>query len=247
MLQPFTVNRNNHHHNRISKPKRVPERERYFWVTFSIVLLTNLIPFQLARFLARGKHHYCLALQIDAEIPFLPWTVCVYFFVCFVFLFFLYRRVSRLPRQTADRYFCANLLGKIICFFFFVFFPTTMTQPEPNGANFWEMCMRILYWIDEPNNLFPSLHCFMIWLSWVGIRGNKQVSVSWRVSALFMAIVVCISTLTTRQHVLLDVLAGILLAELCWLLAGHEGIRHFYSSLIDMILSRQGRQTDETN
>ncbi len=101
--------------------------------------------------------------------------------------------------------------------------------------------MRILYWIDEPNNLFPSLHCFMIWLSWVGIRWNKQVSVSWRVSALFMAITVCISTLTTRQHVLLDVLAGILLAELSWLLAGHDGIRHFYSSLIDRILSRVTR------
>ena len=43
MLQPFTVNRNNHHHNRISTPKRIPERERYFWVTFSIVLLTNLM------------------------------------------------------------------------------------------------------------------------------------------------------------------------------------------------------------
>ena len=81
--------------------------------------------------MAQGKRHYCLALPIDAAVPFLPWTVFIYFFACLIFWFFLYRRVAALPRRTADRFFCANLLGKAISFFFFVFFPTTMTQPEP--------------------------------------------------------------------------------------------------------------------
>ena len=137
--------------------------------------------------MAQGKRHYCLALPIDAAVPFLPWTVFIYFFACLIFWFFLYRRVAALPRRTADRFFCANLLGKAISFFFFVFFPTTMTQPEPNGPGFWDACMRFLYWIDEPNNLFPSLHCFIAWLCWVGIRGNRQVSPLWRSSALLMA------------------------------------------------------------
>ena len=230
------MNRDTLQDNRTSKGRQLPDGERYFLFAFFLALLSNQIPFQLARLLARGLPHHDLSLPLDDAIPFLPWTVFIYFFACLIFWFFLYHRVAALPRQTADRFFCANLLGKVISFFFFVFFPTTMAQPEPNGPGLWEMGMRFVYWVDEPNNLFPSLHCFIGWLCWVGIRGNKQVSVFWRVSALLMAVAVCISTLTTKQHVVLDVPAGILLSELCWLLAGHEKIRRFYSSLMDRIL-----------
>ena len=61
------------------------KKERYFWFAFVLALLSNQIPFQLARLLARGKHHACLALPIDAAVPFLPWTVFIYFFACFIF------------------------------------------------------------------------------------------------------------------------------------------------------------------
>ena len=58
-----------------------------------------------------------------------------------------------------------------------------------------------------------------------------------------MAVAVCISTLTTRQHVMADVPAGILLSELCWQLAGCDKLRGMYSSLADRILSadKKGR------
>ena len=216
--------------------QRIPEKERYFWFAFALALLSNQIPFQLARPLARGKIHYDLSLSIDAAVPFLPWTVCIYAFAGLLFWFFLYRRVAALPRQTADRFFCANLLGKGIAFLFFVFLPTEMTRPELSDTGFWNTCMRLVYSVDEPNNLFPSLHCFIAWHCWVGLRGNKQVSPVWRVSALVMAVVVCISTLTTREHVMVDVAAGILLSELCWLLAGRDKLRGLYSSLAARVL-----------
>ena len=218
--------------------QKIPEKERFFWFAFTLALLGNQIPFQIARLLARGKVHYDLSLPIDAAVPFLPWTVVIYFFLCFLFWFFLYRRVAALPRQTADRFFCANLLGKAICFLFFVFFPTEMARPELDGSGLWVAFMRFVYCVDEPNNLFPSLHCFIAWLCWAGIRANKQVSPLWRVSALLMAVVVCVSTLTTRQHVMLDVAGGVGLSELCWWLSGCDKLRGLYSSLADRIVFR---------
>ena len=217
--------------------RRLFEKERYFWLAFALALLGNQIPFQLARLLARGLRHHDLSLPIDAAVPFLPWTVGLYFFGCFVFWFFLYRRVAALPRRTADRFFGANLLGKGICFLFFVFFPTAMTRPELDGSGFWVAFMRFVYRLDEPNNLFPSLHCFIAWLCWAGVRGNREVSPLWRVSALLMAAAVCLSTLTTRQHVMLDVAGGVALSELCWQLAGFERLRGVYSALMDRLLS----------
>ena len=224
--------------------RRNPEKERFFRIAFTITLASNQIPFQLARILTRGKYHHHLSLPFDAAVPFLPWTFIVYFCGCFIFWFFLYHRVAMLPRQKADRFFSANLLGKGICFLFFVLFPTEMARPELNGSGFWDMCMRFLYTVDEPNNLFPSLHCFIAWFCWAGIRGNREVSAWWRFSALLMAFAVCVSTLTTRQHVLADVAGGVTLSELSWLLAGSDRIRGCYSSLMDGILSGTGREQD---
>ena len=216
--------------------RRAVETERYFWISSSLALLSNQIAFQGSRLFTQNSHHYSLKLPVDAEIPFLPWMITIYV-GCFLFWLILYRLIARLPRQAADRFFCANLLGKGISFIIFVFFPTTMSRPEVNGTNAWDTFIRLLYRLDAPDNLFPSLHCMIAWLCWVGIRGNRQVPVLWRISAQSMAILVCLSTLTIRQHVLMDAAGGILLSELCYACTGSKTLLRTYSSLIDRILS----------
>ena len=213
--------------------KRI-ETERYFWLSFTLALLSNQIVFQGSRFFEKGRYHADLTLPADAVIPFLPWTITIYV-GCFLFWLILYRLIARLPRREADRFFCANLLGKGISFVIFVLFPTTMPRPEVNGMTAWDTFMRFLYWIDAPDNLFPSLHCMIAWLCWIGVRGNKQVPLPWRISALIMAVLVCLSTLTTRQHVVLDVFGGILLSEFCYSLSDLPALRKPYAYLIDCL------------
>ena len=215
--------------------KHTTEKECYFWASLCLTLVSNAIAFQGSRLFTQNSHHYTLSLPVDAAIPFLPWTISIYF-GCFLFWFVMYRLISQLPRERANRFFCANHLGKVICLVAFLIFPTTIRRPDVNGTTAWDTFMRFLYWIDAPDNLFPSLHCMIAWLCWVGIRGNRQVSILWRIVALVMAVAVCLSTLTTRQHVLLDVAGGILLSELCYWGTGSERLLHTYSAFIDKLL-----------
>lgn len=209
--------------------------ERYFWVSFFLTLLCNQIPFQGARLLVRNRVHYSLELPIDSLVPFLPWMIGVYL-GCFLFWFLHYRLVAHLPREKADRFFAANLLAKAIIFLFYILLPTKMTRPALSGTGFWDLCLRFMYWIDEPNNLFPSLHCMIAWLCWLGVRGNAKVPLLWRVTAFVMALAVCFSTLAIRQHVLLDVFGGILLSEICYALAALPALRGWYSALADRLV-----------
>ena len=101
----------------------------------------------------------------------------------------------------------------------------------------WDSFMRFLYWIDPGDNIFPSLHCMIAWLCWVSIRGNKQVPLLWRIMTLIMAILVCLSTLTTRQHVLLDVFGGILLSEFCYCLSDFPMLHKSYTRLVDWLIN----------
>ena len=178
-------------------------------------LLWNTLTYQGSALLTASWHHYDLALPLDRAIPLVPWTIVIYF-GCFVFwalhLMWLAWRNDAVTRW----FYTADFLSKLLCLVFFLLLPTVMHRPEVEGTGFWSDAIRFLYQIDKPYNLFPSIHCMVSWLCWISVRQEK----GWyRWFALAAAIAICISTLTTRQHVLLDVFGGIAAAELSWLAA----------------------------
>ncbi len=204
----------------------------YFLVSLFLMLLTNRLLFPLGHFLGGFFPHHDLSLPADALFPFLPWTILIYFGV-FGWWFLVFLLVAQHDRPSADRFFCANLLAKGICLLIYIFFPTSLTRPELNGSSVWVLLLRLLYRVDTPDNLFPSIHCLLGWLCWIGVRGKKAYSLPCRVISFLLGVAVCLSTLTVRQHLLADVAAGILLAELCWLLAALPALRGRYARLVE--------------
>lgn len=188
----------------------------------------------VSRWIAGGWHHYDITTPLDALIPFLPWTVSVYF-GCYIFWFVNYYLCAAQNRSERDRFFCADALAKAICFLIYLLLPTTNIRPETGDATVWDSLMTLLYQIDSADNLFPSIHCLVSWFCWIGVRKRRDISVLYRFFSLAMAIAVCLSTLTTRQHVLWDVIGGILLAEGCYFAAGYMKIRSVYSALLSRL------------
>ena len=73
-----------------------------------------------------------------------------------------------------------------------------------------------MYRQDAANNLFPSIHCLDSWLSFLMVYKAKTVSKKYKVFVGIFAIMICISTLTTKQHVLPDLISGILIAQITY-------------------------------
>lgn len=180
-------------------------------------LLWNQLVYWGGAALAETRHHYQFSTALDRAIPLIPWTVCIYF-GCYAFWALHYCLCAAVPTR-ARRFFTADFIAKGVCFVFFVGLPTTMARPAVQGLNVWESLVRALYILDAPVNLFPSIHCLNSWLCWASARDIPAFSRGYKAFALCAAVAVCVSTLTLRQHVLLDVAGGILLAEICWRLA----------------------------
>ena len=180
-------------------------------------LLWNQLVYWGGAALAETRHHYQISTALDRAIPLIPWTVCIYF-GCYAFWALHYCLCAAVPLR-ARRFFTADFIAKGVCFVFFVGLPTTMARPTVQGLNVWESLVRALYILDAPVNLFPSIHCLNSWLCWASARDIPAFSRGYKAFALCAAVAVCVSTLTLRQHVLLDVAGGILLAEVCWRLA----------------------------
>lgn len=211
------------------------ERRLYFAVSLFLMLLINRLTFRLAHFISAGAKHWNLSLPADARIPFLPWMIVVYVGV-FAWWLYMIWLISGFDRREADRFFTANLLVYGISFLFFVFFPTEIQRPELSGNSVWVFFVGLLYRFDSPDNLFPSIHCALGWLFWIGIRGRKEVPFGIRLAGFLLGIAVCISTVTIRQHVLADVFGGIVLSEICWLLAASPALYRRYGALADFLV-----------
>ncbi len=199
--------------------------------------LFNTLVYGGAKLIAGGWHHHNLETNLDLMIPYIPWTVSIYF-GCYLFWIVNYILSVRQGKHEAYRFLSTDILAKVICFLFFLALPSTNTRPEVGNNGIWDIAMRFLYSVDSADNLFPSIHCLVSWLCYIGIRGRKNVPAGYRIFSCVTAIAVFVSTLTTKQHVLYDVAGGFLLAEGCWWITGHTKLAQIYEAVWNKINKR---------
>jgi membrane-associated phospholipid phosphatase len=174
-----------------------------------MVLLCALVPFYIfIPQLLDGRTLHRLALAVDGAIPLVPGWAVVYgslYLFLIVLPIFLVRDQVEL-RNTARAYLTVWLLAYVV----FLAYPTVAARPaEVSGSGFPVAGLRFLYSADTRFNCFPSLHVAHSFVSAFACRRvHRRVgNVCFGAAAL-----VALSTLFTKQHYVVDVVAGVSLA-----------------------------------
>lgn len=197
-----------------------------------VLFIWNAIVYLGSRVISTPLYHYDMSLPIDDRIPLLPWTASIYL-GCYVFWVVNYILATYGDREKAFRFVSGEILAKTVCLICFVAIPATLTRPEVTGQGFWDGVIRLIYGTDPPDNLFPSIHCLASWFCYIAVRGNKKIPAWYRGFSLVFAIAVCISTVTTKQHVFVDIPSGILVAELGYYLTEKIGFRRVFQNFFE--------------
>jgi membrane-associated phospholipid phosphatase len=181
-----------------------------------IVILILLIPLYIfiGVLITPGQSLHRPELALDRAIPLQPYWVfaygSLYAFLILLPIFIL--RHEEHIRRTAFAY----LLVWITSYACFLLYPTVAPRPEKVIGNefvFW--ALRFLYSSDPPYNCFPSLHVAHSFVSvFTCYRVHRGVGITAAICAGFMAV----STIYTKQHYVVDVMAGILLASLAYVI-----------------------------
>lgn len=141
------------------------------------------------------------ALWLDKVIPFLSWSVWIYlsqFALLFCAIWFAPNNTTRTIA------FYGMLLASAMASAIFIIFPTELPRMAVEGA-----VWQALYALDVQGNCFPSLHTALAALSAAAlIHAGK----AWRYAAPLWAVLIILSTLSTKQHVVLDIAGGLALA-----------------------------------
>ena len=220
----------------ISRIRRLIPSYALFPLIFA--LLWNQAVYCGARIIAAGFPHYDFTTHFDRLIPVVPFFTSIYF-LAFPFWAIGYILCVRIGRDQAMTLLCGDFLAKGVCLIFFLLLPTTNIRPEIAGRGIWETLLLWLYRTDSPDNLFPSIHCLVSWLCFAGMRRPPPIPVLWQAAALFMALLVFLSTLFTRQHVIADVLGAVVIGEACYRIASIPRVRDCYGRMVSAFVFRQ--------
>ena len=182
----------------------------------------------------QNQVHYDLTSSLDRQIPFVKEWILIYV-ICYIFWAANYILIVREGKEHWYRFISAEMLSKCICGLFFIFLPTTNIRPEVSGTDFCSWLVRLIYTLDAPANLFPSIHCLVSWYCFIGIRKSRKIPGWYQWFSGIFAVLVCISTQFTKQHYLIDIAGGVLIAQLCYGLAkrteGYQKIEAFFDRI----------------
>lgn len=182
---------------------------RPYRVTIPMIALVMLVPFYI--FIGEsmpGRTVHIPAVSLDGTLPLQPAWALVYG-TLYLFLIVLPVFVVRQEEQIRRTVY-AYLTIWITAYVIFLAYPTMASRPaEVMGKGFAAWGLRFLYDADPPYNCFPSLH---VAHSFVSALTCYRVHRRLGIAAMICASLVGLSTLFTKQHYILDVIAGILLA-----------------------------------
>lgn len=163
---------------------------------------------------------------VDTAIPFLPYSVWIY---TSEYLFFGVVYWTCRDFKNLNQYFYSFLGLQVVSSLIFWLWPTTYPRnqfPLPNHleGTLTYFVFDSLRKTDTAANCCPSLHVSSVYLSsFLFLREQRN-----KLPLFFLwATLIAISTLTTKQHYLIDVITGLMMASLTYWFF-YKFVHYFY-------------------
>ncbi len=182
-------------------------------------LLASAFMFLLPMYFVIGQWtsawpHYQPFIALDAAMPLSPPWVGVYasLYLCGFILPLVVVRGQELFRQTMKAY----LFVMLVSYAGFLLYPTTAPHAEAfviDGFAAWSL--QFLYDLDQPYGCFPSLH---VAYSFVGALACYRMHRGAGIAAAGWAALIGVSTVYTKQHFVVDAIAGAIIGLLAYAL-----------------------------
>ena len=192
---------------------RNPFLPAYARTPLALAAVVGLLAYYGSRLIAQGAMHHDFTLPVDGRIPFAPIFSLIYV-LAYVQWGVGLLLIARERPEICRRVMAGEIISKLICMALFILVPTTMVRAEIASGDVFSRITGFLYAIDAPDNLFPSIHCMDSWTCFRGAQRMERVGKWYMRFSLAFTLLVFASTVLIKQHVIVDVFAGILVAEI---------------------------------
>lgn len=178
-----------------------------------IVFGYNLAVYYGTKWINEGRMHHYVDLGVDQMIPLVSPFVLVYVLAFLQWAIGFYM-IAREGDTLCKRFVGGELIAKSICAIIFIIYPTMMARPVLVGTDIFTRGLGLLYSMDTATNLFPSIHILDSYLVARASFKMKKVGKGYRVVMAIAFLLITMSVVFIKQHTVIDIIGGILVAEL---------------------------------
>ena len=182
--------------------KRTFRLDIYFWMLF--LFIPYVIIFGLVGHLCEPVIY--IHSVVDDMIPFSQvWIIPYIMWFPYVALHFI--RLFYKDTREYLSYMCAQFIGLYACDIFFIFVPNGVNfRPEPVGNGITAFLCRIVFGLDNPTNVFPSIHVMVSWVVVFSMLHSKMYKThKWAIPVYFtLSTLISLSTMFLKQHSVVD-------------------------------------------
>lgn len=186
---------------------------RYGWIMLISFLTLNIITYWGSRLFILDADKYDLSIPLDDMIPLRTEWIIIYV------LSYVQWAIGLIAVARERKGICYHVLGgemiaKFFCLICFLSFPATIVRPEITGNAPWDYLTRLIYAIDTPDCLCPSLHCLESYICFRGAMLSEKLP-RWYTWAMgIFTLLVFASTVLVKQHFVVDIIAGVAVGEI---------------------------------
>lgn len=159
-----------------------------------------------------GDGAYSLVTDLDRQIPFMKAFVVPYLswyvFLLVGFLYLVYKDRGNYYRTVVE-----FVIGLLLCYGVYAIYQTTVPRPELTGNDWLLRMVEWVYRADQPFNCFPSTHVLTSYLMMRAYLRSTPIAAVYKIIVSCMSVLIILSTQFVKQHVLLDIVGAVLVAE----------------------------------
>lgn len=193
--------------------RREPFLPVYARAPLILAAAVGLLTYYGTRAITQGAAHHDFTLPLDGAIPFVPIFSIIYVLAYVQWAVGLIL-IAREDPETCRRVMAGEIISKLICLALFILVPTTMVRAEIDPGDVFGRITGLIYAMDAADNLLPSIHCMDSWVCFRGAQRMRRRGKWYARLSLVFTLLVCASTVLIKQHVAVDVFAGVLVAEI---------------------------------
>lgn len=176
--------------------------------TGSIFVINAFIYFFIKLFITE---YNLIGSSLDNYIPFIP-SFIYFYMMWYPFEIFSLYYIYKKDKNNYIKTLAVLIISLSIMYLIFIIYPTMVDRPEVNSFNsLTTLLLYIAFKSDTPVNCFPSGHCIICFVMIFSFIKSKNITFKNKIIFIVINILIILSTLFVKQHVIYDVIGSFIL------------------------------------
>lgn len=207
--------------------KKIP---KYVYITYLIMIIMQFITYYLTQIINSNRTLFDFTIHaFDDKIPLISFFV-VFYIMSYVYWAITPLIMSKESKKDFYNWAIATFFLYLITFIIYIIVPTTIKRPVVENNNIFDYLVNLIYQSDSPErptNLFPSMHCSLSVMCYLGVYRKKEINKGYRIGTLILTILICLSTQFIKQHYIVDLISGVIIPIIIFIIVKYFNLSKY--------------------